>query len=319
MRLLPLALTITFATMVPAAEPEKVIVDLFGGVDGRGLALAECRTAVYRFQLIAQVDANGEGKGTLVLDPSRSLVDEFGYPQSTETRPPVKLDCSLKLVKKKKILREEGRLGAPAIEVECRQFSITGPKITSRLTLATEAGEEWSFARLLVPDQDGKGRFVVYLRGPALAEPCHPGCFPAGTSILIPGGAKPIEDFRAGDLVTTVTEDGIRRQGQVVSMSVTRNRLIEVRTEGGTLITTATQPLALASGGLRAAGKLKAGDRIHAWDGQARRNVGVKSVDVTGREEQVFNLILGEPVLFVADGFLARSKPPVAATARAQP
>jgi len=36
-------------------------------------------------------------------------------------------------------------------------------------------------------------------------------------------------------------------------------------------------------------------------------------VSLTGREEQVFNLILEDPALFVANGFLARSKPPAPA------
>jgi hypothetical protein len=102
-------------------------------------------------------------------------------------------------------------------------------------------------------------------------------------------------------------------------MFVTRNRLVEVQTDGGTLATTATQPLSLADGGLRPAGELKAGDLIHAWDGGERRTVAVRSVESTGRESPVYNLVLGEPVLFVAGGFLARSKPPAPETDPLQP
>jgi hypothetical protein len=96
----------------------------------------------------------------------------------------------------------------------------------------------------------------------------------------------------------------------VAAVFVTRNRLLAVVTEGGTLTTTETQPLATADGGLRAAGDLKPGDRIHSWDGQKRRTVAVRSVVTTDREARVLNLVLDEPVLFVAGGFLARSKPP---------
>ena len=39
----------------------------------------------------------------------------------------------------------------------------------------------------------------------------------------------------------------------------------------------------------------------------------VSAVKSAGREGRVFNLVLGEPVLFVAGGFLARSKPPAPA------
>jgi len=64
---------------------------------------------------------------------------------------------------------------------------------------------------------------------------------------------------------------------------------------------------------------LKAGDRIHSWDGRRRRAVVVRSVSSTGRYERVFNLVLDEPVLFVAGGFLARRKPPAPATDPTKP
>jgi transposase-like protein len=149
--------------------------------------------------------------------------------------------------------------------------------------------------------------------------PCHPGCFPAGTPIRTPGGSQPVERLRAGDLVTTVGPDGATAPGKVVSVFATRNRLVEVRTEAGGLVTTETQPLALAGGGLRAAGELQAGDRVFRWDGHARRAVAVRSVSPTGRQERVFNLILGEPAVFVAGGFLVRSKPPAPAVDPAEP
>jgi hypothetical protein len=59
---------------------------------------------------------------------------------------------------------------------------------------------------------------------------------------------------------------------------------------------------------------LKAGDRVFRWDGRERLAVTVRSVSRTGREEPVFNLILGDSAVFVADGFLVRSKPPAPAS-----
>ena len=76
------------------------------------------------------------------------------------------------------------------------------------------------------------------------------------------------------------------------------------------MITTETQPLALVGGTLKAAGELKAGDKIYRWADGERKATKVKSVTPTLREEKVFNLILGDPVLFIANGYLARSKPP---------
>jgi hypothetical protein len=96
----------------------------------------------------------------------------------------------------------------------------------------------------------------------------------------------------------------------VASVFVTKNRLLEIRTDTGNLVTTETQPIALVDGGLRAAGELKAGDRIFRWDGKKRLAVTVLSMALTGREESVFNLVLGDGVIFIADDFLVRSKPP---------
>jgi hypothetical protein len=157
-------------------------------------------------------------------------------------------------------------------------------------------------------------REVDDLKAPIIrAEPCHPGCFPAGTPIRTPTGTQPVEGVREGDLVTMVGPDGVASPAKVASVFTTKNRLVEVRTEAGNLVTTETQPLALADGGLRAASELKAGARVFRWDGRERLAVTVQSVSPTGREEQVFNLILGDPGIFVANGFLVRSKPPAAA------
>ena len=166
---------------------------------------------------------------------------------------------------------------------------------------------------ILVHDDTGKVQYAVQLHipQPPRMEPCHPGCFPTGIPILRPDGTTTtVEKVRAGDAVTTVGPDGSAATGRVESVFVTTNRLIEVRTEMGSLVTTETQPLALANGELREAGELTAGDKIWRWEGKARQAVVVISVAATGRQEKVYNLILKEKGLFIADGFLARSKPP---------
>jgi hypothetical protein len=86
--------------------------------------------------------------------------------------------------------------------------------------------------------------------------------------------------------------------------------LLEVETEDGYLFTTETQPLCLADGTTRGAGELKAGDPILRWQYGKRQIVKVRAVSPTDRLEKVFNLILGDTEIFIADGFLARSKPP---------
>jgi hypothetical protein len=320
--LVAIALAVLFPGAVTAGEQEKTPVELHSALILPGLPLPESDKGVYEVRLTARVDKKGEGSGTLELDPNAPTFDEFGYVTTAANLAPVKLDCTLKFVKKGKVrVNVEGRIGAPLKEVEWLLFEIQGPKITSRLYLATRAeslvpgpgGRGIADGRMLVHDKDGKVKFVVDVRRPPPPPPCHPGCFPAGTPIRVPDGTRPIERLREGDRVTTIGPGGQRGHGKVVSVFCTKNRLVEVRTDAGSLLTTSTQPLSLADGSLRAAGELKAGDRIYRWDGGARRTTTVRSVSDTGREEQVFNLILGEPAIFVADGFLARTKPPALA------
>jgi hypothetical protein len=145
--------------------------------------------------------------------------------------------------------------------------------------------------------------------------PCHPGCFPAGTPVLTPGGAWPIDRLRPGDVVTSIRPDGRAADGVVEEVFVTRNRLVRVQTDVGTILTTAEQPLCLAGGGFRRACDLKAADTVWCWRNDKRAEAVVRAVVPTDREEPVFNLILGQNAVFVAGDFLARGKPPAEAPA----
>ena len=266
---------------VSAAPHGKRDVDLNSEALGlAGLTMPESTKPIQRISFRAKVDEKGEGSGVLVLDPTAGpTYDEFGFPTPSASVPPIKLACELKFVKKTTVkvpLREVPVSPEPAeqralpgqkaveVSVEWRLYSLSGPRITSRIFLATAAANEWREARLLLQDEQGKVKYAVDLRSPPepRIEPCHPGCFPAGTLIRLPEGTIPIERIRAGDLVTTVRSDGTASRGRVEAVFKTHNRLVEVRTNAGTLVTTETQPLALVDGGLRGAGELKAGDRI---------------------------------------------------------
>ncbi len=142
-----------------------------------------------------------------------------------------------------------------------------------------------------------------------LMEPCHPGCFPSGTLVVTPTGLREVQTIKTGDVVTLVGTDGTTTSGPVESVFQTCNKLIEVRTDAGTLTTTETQPLCLTAGGFREAGKLTAGDTIWRWENVGRKAVTVKDVTGPVREADVFNLVVGTDKVFVANGFLARGKP----------
>jgi hypothetical protein len=280
-----------------------------------GLPLPESEKDVYRISITAKVNEKGEGDGVLLLDTTVPAYDELGFSAPSTAIPPVKFDCTLKFEKEVIVkVFPPRRLGAPEPkdppkEVKWKLYSVTGPKIKSPLFVSM--ADDWRTTRFLVHDDKGKVKYSVELHKPPPLEPCHPGCFPAGTQILLPDGTTTtVEKVRAGDVVTTIGKEGAAAKGLVESVFVTTNRLIEVKTETGVLVTTETQPLALVTGELREAGELKAGDKIWCWDGKARQTAVVKSVTATGRQEKVYNLILKDKALFVAGGFLARSKPP---------
>lgn len=142
-------------------------------------------------------------------------------------------------------------------------------------------------------------------------EPCHPGCFPSGTLVTTPSGLREIQTIVRGETVTVITPDGGADTGPVESVFETCNKLLDLSTDAGTLRTTETQPLCRTAGGFAEAGKLKAGDRIWKWAGGKRTEVTVNGVTPVEGTATVFNLVVGTDKVFVANGFLARGKPPV--------
>jgi hypothetical protein len=264
--------------------------------------------------LSIRVNDNGEGQGTLTLDPNPAAFDDLGGARGTAAKlAPIELGCSIKFIRMGKV-----RLGPnPPREEERFLYEIQGKTITSRLFLVTatkKLGAEplRTHGWILIKDKEGKVTHLIGMHPPDIS-PCHPGCFPAGTPVQTPRGAKPIESLRAGDAVTVVRPDGASEPCKVQSVFITQNRLLKVETDDGQLFTTETQPLCLVDGTTQAAGELKAGDELFRWRDGKRQIVKVRAVTPTDRVEKVFNLILGDSEVFIAGGFLARSKPPALA------
>lgn len=141
-------------------------------------------------------------------------------------------------------------------------------------------------------------------------EPCHPGCFPRGTEVATPRGPRLIEEIEPGDLITTILSTGEAKTMPAQFVFITSNYLWEIETTLGTLITTQTQPLCLASYKTHPAGELQPGDVILRYQEGKVQEARVLRATKTDRVEKVFNLILGDCEIFVANGYLARSKPP---------
>lgn len=141
-------------------------------------------------------------------------------------------------------------------------------------------------------------------------EPCHPGCFPLGTLVVTPQGPRAIESIQLGDWLVAFDRDGRQKSVRVSSIFKTSNRLVEVETPAGTLVTTPTQPLCRSFSSHVAAGRLEQGDQVLVWDDGRARPAPVVRVTKTDRVGLVFNLVLRDSESFIAGGYLARSKPP---------
>jgi hypothetical protein len=311
----------------PPALPDGPAVVLKSAHFAPGLPLAEGKTPVYAVSIDARVNEEGDGTGKLFLNPNPPLYDEYGDLvtgwEAEQVRPrrnalPVlALECRIEFVKKGSVPHVNE---AP---VERSAFLISGPKIKSTLLFAT-TGPGLTSGRLLVHDKDNRVEYVVEMHelkpvDPNLPTiPCHPGCFPGGTPVLVPGGdadadgitSRAIETIRVGDLVTTVSADGDVANAPVEHLFTTTNRLVELRTDRGMAITTEAQPFCLTDGTFRKAGDLKEGDRVWHWHDGRREEAAVRGVKPTGREARVYNLILGGSAMFVACDFVVRGKPP---------
>lgn len=296
-----------FGQSISAATQKKSSLELFSAPIPVGFQLAESERRIYSVRLTAQVDEKGEGHGMLELDPNVPEFDEFGSPRVPSALPTVKIECTVKFEKKGRVQIEAG----PPPE-EWQLFRLSGAKITTALFIATRRG--LSSGRFLVGDEGHKVRFAVDVRTPSPPLPCHPGCFPAGTAIRVPEGTRPVEAIRVGDIVTTIDASGVATRSKVAAVFVSRNPLVKVKVEDGILETTETQPLCLVSGDLSTSLELKVGDQIWRWHNGARKVGAVVSVELSGREAVVYNLVIGKREIFVAGDFLVRSKPPTDAT-----
>ncbi len=125
-----------------------------------------------------------------------------------------------------------------------------------------------------------------------------------------------IDSIQPGDFITALHSSGETVTVKVQSVFVTDNRLWKVDTEAGVLFTTQTQPLCLTAERTLPAGELQAGDKVLRLQDGKMHAVKVFGVSPTDRKEKVFNLILGHSEVFIAGGFLARSKPPAAIATR---
>ncbi len=131
------------------------------------------------------------------------------------------------------------------------------------------------------------------------------GCFPAGTAIATIEGGRPIEEIAVGDKVLAFADDNIVRTA-VENVYKKKDRLMVIRTNKGRLTATSEHPL-LTPDGFREVRKLKKGMEVAVLIEGRRRWARISSIK-PGGVAIVYNLEVGTPHTFIADGFIVHNK-----------
>jgi predicted lipid-binding transport protein (Tim44 family)/intein/homing endonuclease len=134
------------------------------------------------------------------------------------------------------------------------------------------------------------------------------GCFPAGTKVATPNGSVAIETLAAGDEVLAVTNEGVTLPTPVKEIFISKNQVLKIETNGGMLVATEEHPVGLGGGRFRSAGNLRPGDRIVKWKEGRLVSRTVRRISAVEGEELVFNLQVGNPNTFVAEGVVVHNK-----------
>jgi RHS repeat-associated protein len=119
-------------------------------------------------------------------------------------------------------------------------------------------------------------------------------CFAAGTPLLTPGGSKPIEQFREGDLVLSRDEDdphGPVQAKPVQEVFVHEAEVLELCVAGRAIRTTAEHPFWVIGKGWLPANQVKPGDALLTPEGGT---VAVERVAQTDERVPVYNLRIAD-------------------------
>lgn len=119
-------------------------------------------------------------------------------------------------------------------------------------------------------------------------------CFAAGTPILTPKGAKPIERLQPGDFVLARDEKddrGAIEAKQVIQTHCTTSEILELHVRGQVIRTTKLHPFHVAKKGWTPAHKLCVGDYLTT---NLREPAIVDKIVETGKSEKVYNLSVAD-------------------------
>ncbi|MBN2018893.1 MAG: TIM44-like domain-containing protein [Sedimentisphaerales bacterium] len=151
---------------------------------------------------------------------------------------------------------------------------------------------------------------TFFANGVAVHNKGGGGCFPAGVLIGTSEGHIPIEKIRPGDRVTAITGNGRIVSAIVRETHRTKDYVISIWAGSKCLRTTAEHPICMFSGGFCVAGKLKPGDGILLYSDNKviPAKIDNRVSAVSTQQEEVYNLTVGWPHTFIADGVVVHNK-----------
>ena len=132
-------------------------------------------------------------------------------------------------------------------------------------------------------------------------------CFVAGTKVAVAGGEKNIEEIKKGDTVIAVDSNGAPKTAPVLRVFETTGNVTLLKSAASSVFTTARHPFMLPGGQFKTAGELQIGEKIVVFDKGNLREEKIASKEELG-EEAVYNLEVGAPNTFIANGFVVHNK-----------
>jgi|GEM_PF-349761 len=134
------------------------------------------------------------------------------------------------------------------------------------------------------------------------------GCFPAGTMILTASGLRSVQTIKKGDCLTSIRPDGRSVDAIVQKVFVTEAVPRMIRTDSGSFHPTDEHPIALPDGTFLDAGRLMTGQKILAFRDGRRVTASVIRNEPGTEKKDVYNIQVGAPHTFVADGIIVHNK-----------
>lgn len=134
------------------------------------------------------------------------------------------------------------------------------------------------------------------------------GCFPRGTMILTAAGLRPIETLAKGDRVISVQQDGRTVETVVENIFVTEAKPRLIHTDYGVIRPTDEHPMAIPDGTFVPARLLLPGQHVWVFEEGVRVKATVIRNESKEGNDVVYNLLVGAPHTFIADGIIVHNK-----------